>query len=66
MPTLKKLLIVCKIAYLQEPFTERITPVRLVNTKGGRETSPFVTLNVLAESRMLVMGCADGNIKICT
>jgi hypothetical protein len=50
----------------QAPFTERIRPVRVSGARGAKDGAQIVSLSVLAESRLLVIGSEDGCVKVCS
>ena len=55
-----------KAVWLQEPRDGTLVPVQLLSTKGARESTAFVSLSMLPESQLLVVGGEDGHIRICS
>ena len=48
------------------PFSEqKLTPTKLMHVRGSRDTAAIAGLCMLPTSRLLVVGCEDGVIKLC-
>lgn len=58
-----KTLVICGT---QAPFGERVKAVRVPGMRRSKDSSQIVSLSLLPESRLLLLGSDDGFVRVCS